>query len=316
MNLDLNLLRVFDVLLEERSVTRTGARLGLSQSAVSHALNRLRYVLEDDLFLRGPAGMQPTPRAVEMGPQVHAALNQLQAAVAPSDFHALTTERRFALIAGAYASAVIAPTLAARLAQGAPQAELAILEYDNDVLERLDSRRADFLIGTVLAAPDRFARETIMVEELVWVVRVGHPLFPGGATDLQTLVSVPHIVISRPIPGVIEGGADRRAFISRASWEDAGAFEAAMASRGLTRRVGVTVPDNYTALAMALRTDMATLIPRRLALLSAQVGRVKIIDPPYDSPPVDIGVVFLKDRLADPAMAWLREQIRAVADAL
>src|SRR5689334_24282488 len=158
MNLDLNLLRVFDVLLEERSVTRAGARLGLTQSAVSHSLNRLRYVLEDDLFVRGPAGMQPTPRAVEMGPQVHAALNQLQAAVAPSDFHAMTSERRFALIAGAYASAVIAPALAARLAASAPQAELAIVEYGHDVLERLDSRRADFLIRSVLAAPDRFAR--------------------------------------------------------------------------------------------------------------------------------------------------------------
>src|SRR6201990_3483832 len=100
MNLDLNLLRVFDVLLEERSVTRAGARLGLTQSAVSHALNRLRYTLEDDLFVRGPAGMQPTPRAVEMGPQVHAALNQLASALAPSDFHALTTERRFTVVAG------------------------------------------------------------------------------------------------------------------------------------------------------------------------------------------------------------------------
>jgi DNA-binding transcriptional LysR family regulator len=315
MNLDLNLLRVFDVLLEERSVTRAGARLGLTQSAVSHALNRLRYVLEDDLFVRGPAGMQPTPRAVEMGPQVHAALNQLQAAVAPSDFHALTTERRFAVIAGAYASAVIAPALAARLAEAAPQAELAIVEYESDVLERLDSRRVDFLLGSVLAAPDRFARETILTEELVWVVRAAHPAF-SGPTDLETLVSVPHIVISRPIPGLVEGGADRRAFVSRASWEDAGAFEAALAGRGLARRVGVTVPDNYTAIAVAARTDMATLIPRRLATLSAAGGRVKLVEPPYPSPPVDINIIYLKDRLADPAIAWLRDQIRAVAAGL
>jgi DNA-binding transcriptional LysR family regulator len=316
MNLDLNLLRVFDVLLEERSVTRTGARLGLTQSAVSHALNRLRYVLEDDLFVRGPAGMQPTPRAVEMGPQVHAALNQLQAALAPSDFHALTTERRFVVIAGAYASAVIAPALASRMAEAAPLAELGIDEYANDVLERLDSRRADFLIGSVLAAPDRFARETILVEELVWVVRAGHPGFDGGRTTLPELVAAPHIVIARTIPGIIEGGGDRRAFVSRASWEDAGAFEAALASRGLSRRIGVTVPDNYTALAVAIRTDMATLIPRRLAALSAQGGRVKLVEPPYDSPPVDIGIVYLKDRLADPAIAWLRDQIRAVSATL
>ena len=97
-NLDLNLLRVLDVMLEERSVTRTGSRLGLTQSAVSHALNRLRYTLNDELFLRGPAGMQPTPRAVEMGPQVHAALNQLQAALSPADFDPATSERRFSIM--------------------------------------------------------------------------------------------------------------------------------------------------------------------------------------------------------------------------
>src|SRR3978361_2077529 len=122
MNMDLNLLRVLDVLLEERSVTRAGARLGLTQSAVSHALNRLRYGLDDGLVIRGPAGMQPTPRAVEMGPQVHAALNQLQAALAPADFDPATSERRFTIVTGAYASAILAPAVASRLAQVAPQA--------------------------------------------------------------------------------------------------------------------------------------------------------------------------------------------------
>src|ERR1700760_1450770 len=132
MNLDLNLLRVFDVLLDERSVTRTGARLGLTQSAVSHALNRLRYVLGDELFVRGPAGMQATPRAGGVGPQVHAALNQLTAAIAPSDFDPATSERRFAVVAGAYASAILTPPLAGRLAEAAPRCELMIAEASND----------------------------------------------------------------------------------------------------------------------------------------------------------------------------------------
>ena len=316
MNLDLNLLRVFDVLLEERSVTRTGARLGLSQSAASHALNRLRYTLDDELFVRGPAGMHPTPRAVEMGPQVHAALNQLQAALAPADFDPATSERRFAVVAGAYASAVLAPPLAGRLAQAAPQAELTIAEFTTDVLERLDSRRGDFLVGNVLAAPDRFTRETLLTEELVWVVRAGHPILEAGRVDLETLVTTPHVVISRTVPGIVEEGGERRAFLSRASWEDAGAFEAALATRGLSRRVGVTVTDTYTALAVASRTDMATLIPRRLALISAQSGRVRLIEPPYESPAVDVSLVYLRERLADPAMAWMRDQIRAVADSL
>src|ERR1700751_2917777 len=98
--LDLNLLRVFDVLLEERSVTRAGARLGLSQSAVSHALNRLRHAFGDELFQRTAQGMTPTQRALEIGPRVHAALTQLQAAVSPPAFDAATTDRRFVLAAG------------------------------------------------------------------------------------------------------------------------------------------------------------------------------------------------------------------------
>ena len=315
MNLDLNLLRVFDVMLEERSVTRAGVRLGLTQSAVSHALNRLRYTLDDELFVRGPAGMSPTPRAVEMGPQVHAALAQLQAALAPSDFDPLTSERRFAVVSGAYASAVLAPPLAGRLAEAAPRAELMIAEYAADVLERLDGRRVDFLVGSVLASPERFARETLLTEDLVWVVRKGHPNFTAAAPGIEALVSTPHVVISRSIPGIVEEG-ERPALVSRASWEDAGAFEAALATRGLTRRVGATVPDTFTALAVASRTDMATLIPRRLAQLSAQGGRVMLIEPPYESPPVDMSLLYLKDRLADPAIAWMRDLIRSVAASL
>jgi DNA-binding transcriptional LysR family regulator len=311
--IDLNLLRVLDVLLEERSVTRTGTRLGLTQSAVSHALNRLRYILNDELFVRGPAGMQPTPRAVEMGPQVHAALNQLQAALAPSDFDPATSERRFTLVMGAYASAILAPPVASRLAEAAPLSELIIAELAPDILERADARRVDFMVGGVLAAPERFARETLVTEALTWVVRAGHPLTQRNRVDLEALVSVPHVVISRSLPGLIDDGTERRAFVSRASWEDDGAFEGALAAEGLTRRVGVTVPDTFSALVVASRTDMATLIPRRLALLSKQGGRIELIEPPYESPSVDVTLLYLRERLAEPAVAWMRDLIRAAA---
>lgn len=316
MNLDLNLLRVLDVLLEERSVTRTGARLGLTQSAVSHALNRLRYTLNDELFVRGPAGMQPTPRAVEMGPQVRAALSQLQAALLPSDFDPATSERRFSIVAGAYASAILAPPVVNYLAKAAPHVDLAIAEVAPDVLERMDARRIDFMVGGVLTAPERFARETILTEDLAWVVRVDHPLTHRNHVDLEALVSIPHVAISKSLPGLVDDGTERRAFVSRASWEDSGALAAALAARGLSRRVGVTVPDTYSALVIASRSDMAALIPRRLALLSAQSGRVKLIDPPYESPTVDLTLLFLKERLAEPAVAWMRDTIRAAASSL
>ncbi|HEX3699973.1 MAG TPA: LysR family transcriptional regulator [Phenylobacterium sp.] len=310
---DLNLLRVLDVLLEERSVTRAGARLGLTQSAVSHALNRLRYSLSDELFVRGPSGMQPTPRALEMGPQVHAALTQLQAALTFPDFDPATSERRFTIVAGAYACGVLAPPVVGRLAQDAPLCELAIAEQTADLVERLDARRVDFLVGGVVAAPERFARETILTESLTWVVRAGHPL-AGGPVDLAALATIPHAVISRTPVG--DEGETRRGVVTQASWEDAGAFEAALAARGLRRRVGVTVPDTYSALAIASRSDMATLVPRRLALLSAQSGRLALIEPPYPSPAVEVTLLYLKERLNEPAIAWMREVIGSVAAGL
>lgn len=312
---DLNLLRVFDVLLEERNVTRAGARLGLTQSAVSHALSRLRYALNDELFVRGPSGMQPTPRALEMGPQVHAALNQLQAALASPDFDPATSERRFTIMAGPYASGVLAPPVVSRLAEDAPLAELAIIGQSPDVLDQLDARRVDFAVAGIVTAPERFAREPILVETLAWVVRPGHPL-TEGEVDLKRLVSAPHAVISPAPVGPGDERSERRGFVTQASWEDAGAFETALAKSGLERRIGVRVPDTYSALAVASRTDMPALIPRRLALLSVQSGRLALIEPPYPSPAVEVTLTYLKERLSEPAIAWMRELVRSVAAGL
>lgn len=239
-SLDLNLLRVFDVLLEERSATRAGARLGLSQSAVSHALGRLRYALNDDLFVRDPRGLKPTPRSLEIGPQVHAALSQLQAAFAPPSFDPATTERRFTIVAGAYACAVLVPELVAQMAREAPRAGLVIAEASSDLLEQLDSRRADFVIGSVDSAPERLAHEILLRETLAWIVRAENPL-PRGVVSMADLLSIPHVVISRRS---VEG----QGVSMRASWEDLGAFEALLEKKGLRRHVGVTVPDTYSAM--------------------------------------------------------------------
>ena len=309
--LDLNLLRVLDVMLEERSVTRAGVRLGLTQSAVSHALNRLRYALDDELFVRGANGMQPTARAIEIGPQVHAALAQLQTAIAPADFSPAKSDRRFVLAAGAYASAVIAPPLASRLSVEAPNVELAIQAFTLEAFDRLDANRVDFILGGAQTTRARFVREVVASENLAWLVRAGHPLASTARVTLEDLVAWPHVVISPGVPGGNDEGQEGRGLVTRSSWEDAGAFETALAARGLTRRVAVTVPDSYSAISVAVRSDMVTLIPRRLAQVPAQSGRVTLIEPPYPSPSVDIGLFYLKERLAEPAIAWMCDLIRS-----
>jgi DNA-binding transcriptional LysR family regulator len=307
---DLNLLRVFDALMEEGSVTRAGARLGLSQSAVSHSLNRLRVVMDDELFVRSPRGMRPTARATELAARIHAALTQLQGALAPRVFDPTTTERPFTLMAGPYAAAVLLPTLVSRMATEAPRARLVVVETSSDLLDEFDSHRVDFAIGGVESGPERLQVEQLLPERLVWVVRTGHPLTKGRVT-LERLIQTPHVAIRRP-PQTVTAGRSVRV-VMRSSWEDQGALESELATRGLERRIGVTVPDTYSALAIVRRSDMAALIPQRLAALSAQSGFLAMLRPPYPSPEVTVNLICLRERLADPAMAWMHGLIIGVA---
>src|SRR6185312_1676069 len=104
---DLNLLIVFDAIMQERSVTRAGRRVGLSQPAMSHALNRLRYMVKDDLFVRTPEGMVPTPRAEQLAAPLRRALNEMQLALEPDTFVPATATRRFAIAVNNYAAVVL-----------------------------------------------------------------------------------------------------------------------------------------------------------------------------------------------------------------
>jgi DNA-binding transcriptional LysR family regulator len=307
-NLDLNLLRVFDVLLEERSVTRAGARLGLTPSAVSHALSRLRYHLGDELFQRDRQGMQPTRKALEIGPSLHAALGQLQSALTPADFDPALSDHRFSVVAGAYACAVVVPAVVAELQAKAPGVLLHITENPPDLIEQLDSGQTDFVVSVFDAAPERFARERLMTEALAWVVRAGHPLCDVGPATLEHLVGFPHVVVATRREAV-----ERQSISMRSSWEDFGAFESELAKRGLRRHVGVVAPDTFSAMAIVIRSEMAALIPRRLALLSAQGGRLALIEPPYETAPVNVTLLYRKDRLAEPPIAWMRALISDAA---
>jgi DNA-binding transcriptional LysR family regulator len=201
---------------------------------------------------------------------------------------------------------VLVPEVVARMAAEAPNAELVIVEAADDVMEQLDSPRADFLIGSALSAPPRLVQETLLTESLAWVVRQENPL-PAGPISLEALLSVPHVLIaSRQDQG-------RQAVTLRASWEDFGAFEAQLAQKGLKRRIGVTVPDTYSAFGVIRRSDMAALLPRKLAELSTRSGTMRLLEPPYESPLVDLGLLYLSDRIADPALAWMRGLLRQVA---
>ncbi len=301
--LDLNLLRVLSVMLEERSVTRTGARLGLTQSAVSHALGRLRDLLGDPLFTREGRSMQPTARASEIARAVHAALDQLQAAVA-SGFDPETTDRTFTLIAGGYVSAILMPGVVEQLRDEAPFAQLRVRGYSGDIGDRLNSGQADIVVGDFRMVSQRFSFRQLFEEDLVWVVRPGHPITRGAVT-VEALAALTHVAIDNPQEGADERIDPTGLPLGRSSvWFDRGTFESELARRGLVQKIGAIVPDGYSALAIVRRSNMAALLPRRLVTVLQFGKSVAMLEPPYQSAPIGLGAHYRPDRTQDPAFAW------------
>jgi DNA-binding transcriptional LysR family regulator len=316
-SLDLNLLRVFDTLIEERSVTRAGERLGLSQSAISHALNRLRYVLNDELFVRVPDGMRPTARAAEIAPRLREGLLQLQLALGPIEFDPARSERCFTVTCGEYVGTVLIPGFTARVRALAPNAELRIRPSNMGVAEALLAGRVDLAIGSFRRVPEPFAYQRLFQETRVWVLSADHPAARAELT-LEGLTSLSHLIISatgedeHAINGYVsDHGLER--LVTRS---EVGLLQGALAARGLRREIGLTTPHYLAALAVVSQSDMAAPLPRRLAAAFADQYRLKLFEPPYPSPPFDIMALWHRDHGDEPAIAWLRGVLREAAAGL
>ncbi len=311
-SLDLNLLRVFDALAEERSVTRAGERLGLTQSAVSHALNRLRYALEDELFLRAPDGMTPTPRALEIWPELRRGLAQLQHALTPTEFSPAAADRTFTIAASAYIGEVLLPRVTARVRETAPQVRLQVRGVDQTLGEALETGRTDLAIGAFGRMSDGFARETLFDETLVWVVRKGHPMAEGQVT-VKTLEKFQLVLLTPASPERAAGERSGRQIEPLVLWDELTSDQTPL-GRGARQRIRVVIDNSHAALAIVGGSDLAALVPRRLAQLRSDALGLKLLDLEGEArPPTSIETIWRADRGAHPALGWLRGVLRDVA---
>jgi DNA-binding transcriptional LysR family regulator len=307
--LDLNLLRVFDALAEERNVTRAGERLGLTQSAVSHALNRLRYALEDELFVRGPEGMSPTPRAVEIWPELKRGLMQLQHALTTTDFVPAESDRTFRISASAYIGEVLLPRVIARVRGEAPQVQMQVRSLGPNAAETLDTGQVDLVIGFFGRISEVFVRETLFEERLVWAVRADHPSV-DGEVSIKDLQKLPLAIIA---PGErTSGGGGARLLEPRMLWEELTADQNPL-GRGARQRLKVGIDNVHAAMAIAASSDLATLVPYRMARLYCEPMGLKLVDPPGSSPKAVLESVCRADQHNHPAISWLRNLLREEA---
>lgn len=311
--LDLNLLRVFVALLEEGSATRAGARLGLSQSAVSHALGRLRDALGDPLFVRRPTGLEPTARAAEIGPAIRASLKGLETAVSPQGFDPAVDRRTFHISAGGYVCSVLMPAVVRRLLAEAPGLSLRISQIDDNLAEALDRGRIDLAIGAFEQVAPRFSRRPIFSETAVWVVRADHPVLERPVTP-EALESLPLLTLTGG-EGPDRAPAGRRdlALTRMMTWAD----DYALGATPISRAAGpVSAPDAFSALTIVAETDMVALLPRRLATSAIRKGRVAMIEPFRAAKPAVFDIVTRAGDEETGAIACLVDLIAEVARAL
>lgn len=312
--LDLNLLRVFDAVMEERSVLRASQKVALSQSAVSHSLARLREMLEDELFVRTTAGMQPTARAVAMAPLVREALKSLELAVELPKFDPGKSTKRFTLAANDFTTLMIASPLLQTLGREAPQVELAIKPVTRiDLAEQIDLGRIDAAIGIFATPPERFRSSFLFEYDDVLITGTKRKL---GKLDGKSFARLPIVVVSfgGEQEGAVGGFLSERGLARRSEMFDRAALEKALAEGDSPPRIAVTVPHFLALPALLEDTELAAIVPRPLAQSFARTHPIAVHELPYPTSPLEVRLLWHERHEGEPSQEWLHEVVRRSAE--
>jgi DNA-binding transcriptional LysR family regulator len=292
--IDLNLLIVFDVLMQERNLTRAGRRLGLSQPAASHALARLRLMLHDDLFIRTPEGMQPTARAEQMAQPVRDALRELRITLEPESFDPASSTREFSLAVNNYAARAIVPALARMVGNLAPRVSLDINPIGmREVLEQLDAGGMDVALTTLVDGGERFKCVRVMDDDFVALLDRSHAAADEAVLSAERLAEIPHIAIT-------------------STGDDTSFIDDALEQRGLTRMIATRVPFLSVVL-MLVGSDRLAVVPRRVADDLARICPLVARELPFASPRIVLSMIWHRRLDNHAAHRWLRDMIKAAA---
>jgi DNA-binding transcriptional LysR family regulator len=292
---DLNLLVVFDALMREQHVGRAGERLGLTQPAVSHALGRLRHLVDDPLFVKHAKGMRPTPRADALADRIAPALRVLQTSLKREEgFDPLEVARTIVIGASDYVDLALVPALMARLGDVAPGFDIRLRPTDREtVLQSLRRQEIDVAIGPLASAPDAMDVTPLFTERLVMIARHGHPALKGSLT-LDEFTALSHLLVSP------RGDAF-------------GSVDNALRELGRSRRIAITVPHFLAAPFIVGATDLVAVVAERVALRVGEAAGVSMRQLPIAVPAWTVGLGRLKATRPDPAIDWLVGQISEIA---
>jgi DNA-binding transcriptional LysR family regulator len=286
-SLDLNLLVALDALLLEASVSRAAMRIGLSQPAASHALQRLRDLIGDPLLVRTGARMELTPRALALRAPLAQTLDQVRSLFVPDAFDAMRSERQFRLMMPDLAVELLMPPLMEKVTRLAPNVRIDVVPWRGPAIFTPEFARTIDMVVSIGNAFKGFHRQLLYTDSDALAVRRGHP---GGARlkKRDAFLAARHVAV-----------------IIRGQNEDL--IDTWLRSKGIERKIALVVPGYIEALHVTARTDLVAFVPRRLIAALAKQLSLATITPPLD-PGIDELYMFYPTRAQmDPASIWLRK---------
>jgi DNA-binding transcriptional LysR family regulator len=306
--IDLNLLKVFEAVYEDRNLVRAGKRIHLTPSAVSHALGRLRELVGDELFMRTGKGMVPTGRAAAMAPILRESLHQIEASLGSEAFDPRTSVRRFVLAANDHVTEAIVVPLSRRLQEEAPHIDLIIRPSTRlDLAEQIDLGRIDLAIGIFAQVPPRLNSQALLFQRETILMRKGHPAARRALT-LRDLTKYPLVIVSvgGPEEGAVGGFIVERGLARQSEMFDRHALEDALASTKAKPRLRLTVPHALAIPSLLRDTSMLSIVPESLGLALISGGALVGREPPYKTQGTTIRAIWHGRSEHDAGHRWLR----------
>ncbi len=284
---------MFEALFRERSVTRAAQDIGLTQGAMSHALNRLRTFFEDPLFVKTAEGMMPTAKGDQLGGTISEVIASIrEKVVAEAGFNPLTAQRAFVLCMTDMGELVFLPPLIRRLRKIAPHCTLRSVQGPLEQIEgMLSSGEADLALGSIHAAPEGLYQQQLFMHSFVTLVSARNRKIGKTLTRAQ-FESMPQIVVS---------------LTGRAS----AAYDSAFDAYGIRRNIFLTTP-HFLAVPHLIdaQPDLIATVPLELGKVFSKLGTVRMLPPPVELPPFALRQHWHSRLNTDPANVWLRRLIK------
>ncbi|NVO15067.1 MAG: LysR family transcriptional regulator [Rhodoplanes sp.] len=295
-SVDLNLLVAFDALVSERNVTRAADKLGVTQSALSHALRRLRATFSDPLLTRGPNGMEPTDLALELVQPIRAVLSEVHSIMTTRvAFDPATTTRTFSLSMSDAMSIEVLPAIVRRLRKSAPNVDLVVTTAGpRSTCSRIVDDEVDLAVGVFPERPSDICSRELFRDTIVCVADRHHPKLRRGRMDETSYLACPHVTVAPNLDSGVQ-------------------IDDIMAAMGLDRRVMATVSHYIAVPGLVRGTDLVAHTRRRLIGLLRDSADLVAFPIPVPVRVPDLSFVQMWHRRydRDSGHRWLRDLVRA-----